>query len=268
MPNPEQVDAILLTEQRGRVRILTLNRPKSRNALNIDLIETLRRELAAADADEQVDVVVLTGTDPAFCAGVDLRELGSRDDNANRVAVEGIPVGHPWRPLSKPVIGAVNGAAITGGLELALACDFLIASDRARFADTHARVGVLPGWGLTVRLPAAVGRGFALRMSLSGDFVPAGDALRAGLVTQVVPHEVLLETALAVANTISGNDTRAVRTLLGSYRSAGEHVEVPALASEATVSEAWLAQFTPESVAQRREAVIDRGRAQNTVAGQ
>ncbi|WP_068280557.1 enoyl-CoA hydratase [Aldersonia kunmingensis] len=268
MSDQSPLESVLLTEQRGRVRVLTLNRPKSRNALSMALIGAIRTELADADADDDVDVVILTGTDPAFSAGVDLRELGSSDGDRNLVHVEGIPTGHPWRPLSKPVIGAINGAAITGGLEIALACDFLIASEQARFADTHARVGVLPGWGLTWRLPAAVGRGFARRMSLSGDFVGAEDALRAGLVTQVVPHDQLLDQALEVANTISGNDQSGVRTLLASYRSAEEHIGDPALESEAAVSKAWLAQFNPASVAQRREAVIDRGRAQNTVAGQ
>ncbi|MBD0324330.1 MAG: enoyl-CoA hydratase [Aldersonia sp.] len=256
-------DSILLTEQRGRVRILTLNRPQARNALSTALIETLRHELATADADGEVDVVILTGTDPAFCAGVDLRELGATGGPVQQVWDDDIPIGHPWRPLSKPVIGAINGAAITGGLELALACDFLLASDRARFADTHARVGVLPGWGLTARLPAMVGQGFARRMSLSGDFVGAQDALRAGLVTQVVGHEQLLSAALDVAATIVGNDQRGVRTLLDSYRRADAHVIDPALAVEADTSRKWMADFDPARVEERRGAIVDRGRSQN-----
>ena len=116
MSDQSPSESVLLTEQRGRVRILTLNRPKSRNALSLALIEAIRTELAAADADDEVDVIILTGTDPAFSAGVDLRELGSSDGDRNRVHVEGIPTGHPWRPLAKPVIGAINGAAVTGGL--------------------------------------------------------------------------------------------------------------------------------------------------------
>ncbi|MFF0816944.1 enoyl-CoA hydratase [Rhodococcus sp. NPDC003318] len=254
---------ILLTEQRGRVRIVTLNRPESRNALTSSLITDLRAALDAADGDDGVDVVILTGADPAFCAGLDLRELGATGGNAERVADDGVPIGHPWRPLSKPVIGAVNGAAITGGLELALACDFLIASERARFADTHARVGVLPGWGLTARLPAAVGRGVARRMSLSGDFVDAEQALRVGLVTQVVPHEQLLPTALEVAITVVGNDQSGVRTLLESYRRAEDHLVDPALAVEDATARAWMAGFEPATVAARRADVIGRGREQN-----
>ncbi|MEE2034011.1 enoyl-CoA hydratase [Rhodococcus chondri] len=255
---------ILLTEQRGPVRMLTFNRPRQRNALSSALIDALRSELAAADDDEQTAAVILTGTDPAFCAGVDLRELGADGGNVGLIADDTVPVGHPWKPLSKPLIGAINGAAITGGLEIALACDFLIASDRARFADTHARVGVLPGWGLTYRLPAAVGAGFARRMSLSGDFVDAGEALRAGLVTQVVAHEELLDTALAVATTIAGNDQPGVRTLLASYRRSEEHVAEPALRAEDETSQQWMKDFSPARVAERRADVIARGRAQNT----
>lgn len=256
-------ESILLTEQRGGVRILTMHRPAARNALTSSLIETLRRGLAAADSDDRVDVIVLTGADPAFCAGLDLRELGATGGNAARIADSGIPVGHPWRPLSKPLIGAVNGAAITGGLELALACDFLVASERARFADTHARVGVLPGWGLTARLPAAVGRGFARRMSLTGDFVDAETALRVGLVTEVVAHEQLMPTVLELATSVVGNDQRGVRTLLRSYQRAEDHLVDPALRVEDATSQAWMAEFDPSRVADRRDAVIDRGRVQS-----
>ncbi|MFD3811671.1 enoyl-CoA hydratase [Rhodococcus sp. NPDC058639] len=256
-------EPILLTAQHGSTRVLTFHRPQQRNALSSALIEALRTELAAADDDEQTDVVVLTGTDPAFCAGLDLRELGGSGGNLGRLSDDGIPVGHPWRPLSKPVIGAINGAAITGGLEMALACDFLIASERARFADTHARVGVLPGWGLTSRLPDAVGGAFARRMSLSGDFVDAETALRVGLVTEVVEHDRLLGTALDLAATIAGNDRAGVRTLLASYRRAEEHVVAPALQVENETSRQWMENFTPERVAARRDGVIGRGRAQN-----
>jgi enoyl-CoA hydratase len=260
-------EPIILSEQRGGVRIITLNRPHARNALTADLIDAVRGELAAADADDRVDVVILTGSDPAFCAGLDLRELGATGGNAATISDESVPIGHPWSPLSKPVIGAVNGAAVTGGLEFALACDFLIASERARFADTHARVGVLPGWGLTSRLPAAVGRGFARRMSLSGDFVDARQALRVGLVTEVVAHGRLLTAAVDVAVSIVGNDQAGVRTLLESYRRAEDHLVEPALAIEDETSRNWMREFDPTRVAARRSAVIGRGRAQNAGAG-
>jgi enoyl-CoA hydratase len=259
------IDPVLLIEQRGRVRILTFNRPKSRNALNPALIGSLRAELADADADEKTDAVILTGSDPAFCAGVDLREFGNIGDDV-KPSGDGIPTGHPWRPLSKPVIGAINGAAVTGGFELALACDFLIASDRARFADTHARVGLVPRWGLTSRLPAAVGRGFARRMSFSGDFVTAAEALRVGLVTQVVEHETLLTATVELVLSIVGNDQFGVRTLLSSYRRAEEHMVDPALQVEDETARNWMKDFEPSRVADRRAEVVGRGRMQNAVS--
>jgi enoyl-CoA hydratase len=259
------IDPVLLIEERGRVRILTFNRPESRNALNPALIARLRAELADADADEKTDAVILTGSDPAFCAGVDLGEFGNIGDDV-KPSGDGIPIGHPWRPLSKPVIGAINGAAVTGGLELALACDFLIASDRARFADTHARVGLVPRWGLTSRLPAAVGRGFARRMSFSGDFVTAAEALRVGLVTQVVEHETLLTATVELVLSIVGNDQLGVRTLLSSYRRAEEHMVDAALLVEDETARKWMKDFEPSLVADRRAEVVGRGRMQNAVS--
>ncbi len=124
-----------------------------------------------------------------FCAGLDLKELGDSSELPD--------ISPQWPPMTKPVIGAINGAAVTGGLELALYCDILIASEQARFADTHARVGLLPTWGLSVRLPQKVGVGMARRMSLTGDYLSAADALRAGLVTEVVPHDQLLADGAA-----------------------------------------------------------------------
>lgn len=251
----------LLTDTHGRVRILTLNRPSVRNALTAHLIREVREALAAADLDTAVDAVILTGADPAFCAGLDLRQLGS--DGGNLVTDSATPVGHPWMPLTKPIIGAINGAAITGGLEFALACDFLVASERAQFADTHARVGVLPGWGLSVRLPEAVGLRYARRMSVTGNFVDAAEALRVGLVTQVVSHSELLSTALSLAVDIVGNEQSGVRAVLGEYRAVQAHVVDPGLAEEGRVSSQWMKGFRPGDVEQRRSTIVERGRGQS-----
>src|ERR1700746_1802929 len=207
-------DDILLIHTDDRVRTLTLNRPQSRNALSAALRDLFFTALADAEADDAVDVVILTGADPVFCAGLDLKELGGQS---------ALPDISPrWPTMTKPVIGAINGAAVTGGLELALYCDVLIASEQARFADTHARVGLLPTWGLSVRLPQKVGVGLARRMSLTGDYLSAADALRAGLVTEVVPHEQLLGAARQVAASIVGNNQNAVRALLASYHRIDE----------------------------------------------
>ena len=245
----------------GATSLITLNRPDARNALTGTLIVALREALADADADDSVQAVVLTGADPAFCAGVDLRMLGT-EGGWDEVNVPGVPLGFPWIPLGKPVIGAINGATVTGGLELALACDILVASERARFADTHARVGMMPAWGLTARLPAAVGWGFARRMSLSGNFVDAPTALRVGLVTEVVPHEDLLSSALSLAADIGNNNQRAVSALLSSYREAQQHELDPQLVTEERNSAAWMASFDPAQVAAARDQVMSRGRQQ------
>ena len=136
----------LIVEDAGAVRLLTLNRPSARNALGGDLISALYRALCAADADDGVRVAVITGSDPAFCAGVDLKEA-ARDGEAYFRRYETEDCIGQVALMRKPVIGAVNGATFTGGLEIALGCDFLVASERAVFADTHARVGVLPAAG-------------------------------------------------------------------------------------------------------------------------
>src|SRR3954465_14455735 len=127
---------VVLTEVADRVATVTLNRPEARNALNSEVLKALPAALSEVDADDEVDVVILTGSDPAFCAGLDLKELGSRPA-ARRDPQEAPVVRKPGPEMTKPVIGAINGVAITGGFELALNCSFLIASERARFADTH-----------------------------------------------------------------------------------------------------------------------------------
>ena len=247
-------DDILLIETSDRIRTITLNRPDSRNALSTALRKQFFAALSDAEADDGVDVVIFTGADPVFCAGLDLKELGNTTELPD--------ISPKWPPMSKPVIGAINGAAVTGGLELALYCDILIASERARFADTHARVGLLPTWGLSVRLPQKVGIGMARRMSLTGDYLSAEDALRAGLVTQVVPHEDLLPTARAVAAAIVGNNQKAVRALLDSYHRIDAEQTSAGLWLEAESARQWMRSATGDDIAASRASVIERGRAQ------
>jgi enoyl-CoA hydratase len=245
-------DDFLLSHTDERVLTLTLNRPESRNALSAALRDRFFAALTEAEADDAVDVVILTGSDPVFCAGLDLKELGGQS---------ALPDISPrWPPMSKPVIGAINGAAVTGGLELALYCDILIASEHARFADTHARVGLLPTWGLSVRLPQKVGVGMARRMSLTGDYLSADDALRAGLVTEVVPHEQLLAAARAAASAIVGNNQNAVRALLASYHRIDESQTNAGLWLEAMAARQF--RTSGDDIAANREAVLQRGRAQ------
>ena len=245
---------ILLIDTTDRVRTITLNRPESRNALSAALRSQFFAALRAAEADDSVDVVIVTGADPVFCAGLDLKELGNTTELPD--------ISPKWPPMTKPVIGAINGAAVTGGLELALYCDILIASERARFADTHARVGLLPTWGLSVRLPQKVGVGMARRMSLTGDYLSAADALRAGLVTDVVAHEGLMAAAQAVAASIVGNNQKAVRALLESDHRIDEDTSGSGLWLEAEAARTWMRSATGDEIAASRASVIERGRSQ------
>jgi enoyl-CoA hydratase len=245
---------VLLIDTEDRVRTLTLNRPQARNALSSELRKRFFQALQDAETDDDVDVVILTGADPVFCAGLDLKELGDSTDLPD--------ISPQWPPMTKPVIGAVNGAAVTGGLEFALYCDILIASEQARFADTHARVGLLPTWGLSVRLPQKVGIGLARRMSLTGDYLSAPDALRAGLVTEVVPHEDLLPTARRVAASIVGNNQKAVRALLASYHRIDAEQTDAGLWIEVASAKQWMNVATGNDIASNRDAVLERGRAQ------
>ena len=257
---------VVLVETTDRVCTITLNRPEARNALNTALHRESAVALAAAESDVDVDVVVLTGTDPAFCAGLDLKELGaggtnladgSRDpDGAARWTN---PVEAVWA-MTKPVIGAINGACVTGGLELALGCDFLVASERAFFGDTHTRVGVVPGGAMSVYLPMAVGLRRAKEISLTGNFVDAHEAHHLGLVNHVVAHEELLGTARALASDIVGNDAVAVRQVKQLF-DEGARLPVGEAVAHARAMFGGVPVESNE-IERRRRAVVDRGRSQ------
>ena len=158
-----QNETVLLIEKQDGVATFTLNRPRSMNALSTKLRDGLLEAFQAVSGDDSVRVVILTGAgDRAFCAGLDLKELAGEGENLSdggtrRAIGGGGDLVAAIEALERPIIGAINGVAITGGFELALACDVLIASTNARFADTHARVGVMPGWGLSQKLPRLIG---------------------------------------------------------------------------------------------------------------
>ena len=193
-------DALVLTEiHPSGYAVLTLNRPTALNALSRALMAQLAERLDAMEADPAVRVLILTGAGKAFCAGLDLKELGS-GQAALGGGEHGVAPRDPVAALQRftgPVIGAINGAAVTGGFELALACDVLLASPAARFADTHARIGVAPGWGLSQKLSRAIGIYRAREVSLTGNWVSAEQAAAWGFVNRVVPAEQLLDEARA-----------------------------------------------------------------------
>jgi enoyl-CoA hydratase len=252
----------VLVERWPRVAVVTLNRPQRRNALSRSLIGRLWEVMTGLDADDDVDVIILTGADPAFCAGVDLKEAAGATGGLLACDME-MPARGLFPALTKPVIGAVNGPAVTGGLELALTCDFLIASDRARFADTHTRVGVMPGGGVTVRLARWIGLPRAKQMSITGNYVDAPTALAWDLVNEVVPHEELLPYCRQLAADAVSNDQRGVRRMLQTYNEVTNTTVDEGWKIEARVSRDWEgAGFDPAEIEARRVQVVERGRSQ------
>ena len=193
----------ILIETRGRVAIITLNRPAALNALNATLIRELGDAVAAYDADERVGCMLLTGSDKAFAAGADIKEMQGlsfveafgRDYGAALTRVSG---------ARKPIVAAVAGYCLGGGAELAMMCDIVIAADTAKFGQPEITLGIMPGMGGTQRLPRAVGKAKAMDMILTGRMIDAAEAERSGLVSRVVPANDLIEEALRVAEKIGG----------------------------------------------------------------
>ena len=241
------------------IRILTIDRPESKNALHGPLRGQLCAAAATADRDDDVRVVVLTAVDPVFSAGVDFKQL-ERGPGETGSPLDVTPAS-ALRAMRKPVICAVNGACVSGALEIALSCSFIVASERARFADTHALLGVVPTWGLTALLPRAVGVRKARQMSITGEFVDASEALRLGLVNHLVPHENLMAFTLELASRVPAN--AAVGEMLSLYARGADMSLTGALAAETSYSlgrtydlEAFTAAGSTAS-ARQREASHD-----------
>lgn len=259
---PIQSENLVLIDRDDGVATVTLNRPDALNALSSGLRAALVAAFDELRDDPQTEVVILTGAGRAFTAGLDLKELGGeveRDDQQS-----GNPdLNRALGTFDRPIIGAINGFAITGGFELALMCDLLIASTEAKFADTHARVGVVPGWGLSQRLPRLIGINRAKELSLTGNFLGAQLAYEWGLVNRVVSPEELLPTCRALARDILSTEpvTRGeIKRIMdqGWYATLGEGLTIELDANRQHSA----AEVTPERVAARRQSIQERGRGQ------
>ena len=191
-------EPVIKVDVENEVALVTLNRPTAMNALSRELRTAIADTFEKLESDPAVRVVILTGAGKAFCAGLDLKELGQGRDTVQGTVETKDPVTSIAR-FSGPIIGAINGVAITGGFELALACDVLICSSEARFADTHGRVGILPGWGLSQRLSRTIGIYRAKELSLTGNFLTAQQAADWGLANRVVAPDELIPAAKKLA---------------------------------------------------------------------
>lgn len=261
-------EPILLVEAEDGIATVTLNRPGAMNALSRELRGALESTFRAIASDPAIGVAILTGAgDRAFCAGLDLKELGGEGRGSTggeiELAVSGGEVVRAIAETPQPVIGAINGFAITGGFELALACDVLVGSTAARFADTHARVGILPGWGLSQKLSRLVGLHRAKELSLTGNFLDSTTACAWGLLNRVVEPADLLPTCRALARDMLTCDPK---TLRGYKRLIDEGFATgfgEALQLEARASRAHTAGVTPDAIANRRAGIQARGRTQS-----
>ena len=257
MPEPSN---LLIERPAEGVVVLTLNRPQSMNALSAALRAELTSAFRTLSHEQTTRVVVLTGAGRAFCAGLDLKELGRKADATDTV-YDGDLLG-AMEGFSGPIIGAINGAAITGGFELALACDVLLASTEARFADTHARVGVMPGWGLSQKLPRLIGIGRAKELSFTGNFLGAQQAEAWGLVNRVVPPQALIPQALALAADMASTLPEMLKAYKRVIDQGYGRTLAEGLKLETETARAWAKNFDPQGVEARREAVRKRGQAQ------
>ncbi|MCI4646306.1 MAG: enoyl-CoA hydratase [Hyphomonadaceae bacterium] len=256
-------EKIILVNHDGPVAIVKLNRPDALNALSRALRAELVRVFNVLSEDENTRVVVLTGVGRAFTAGVDLKEAG---EQGFALGVDGsdIDIARALSEFPWPIIGAINGFAITGGFELALMCDVLLAGEHAKFADTHARVGIMPGWGLSQKLSRLIGISRAKELSLSGNFLDAHTAERWGLVNHVYHADELLPAAIKLAHDMASCDPGMLKSYKrviddGYAMSFGD-----ALMLERERSVEHVKSVTAEGVEAARKAVTERGRGQQS----
>lgn len=252
-------EPLVVVHHDGPVAVVKLNRPDALNALSKALRAEIVQIFKRLAEDDSIRVVVLTGAGRAFTAGVDLKEAGESGfalgADGGDIDIAKALSAYPW-----PIIGAINGFAITGGFELALMCDVLLASEHAKFADTHARVGIMPGWGLSQKLSRLIGISRAKELSLTGNFIDAHTAERWGLVNHVYHADELMPAAIKLAHDMASCDPTMLRDYKrviddGFATSFGE-----ALALEIERSVEHAKSVSAESVEAARKAVTERGR--------
>lgn len=250
-------------ERDGPVAIVMLNRPDALNALSRALRAEIVDTFARLGEDDSVRAAVLTGAGRAFTAGVDLKEAGETGfalgADGGEIDLQKGLAAFPW-----PIIGAINGFAITGGFELALMCDVLLASEEAKFADTHARVGIMPGWGLSQRLPRLIGISRAKELSLTGNFLDAHTAERWGLVNRVYPADELLPAAIQLGYDMASCDAVMLQKYKKMIDDGFAMTFAEGMAEEIRRSAEHARSVTAESVEAARKAVTERGRGQKS----
>lgn len=256
---------ILQIETDKGIATITLNRPDALNALSFELRQAIAEAFNRLREDEQVRVIILTGAGRAFCAGLDLKELGQTGMGASRP--DGVDLQRAIRETGKPVIAAINGFAITGGFELALACDILVASTEAKFADTHVRMGVIPGWGLSQRLARLIGASRAKQVSFTGNYLDADLAFKWGLVNEVLPGKDLLPYCRKIAEDIVSADPDTLRAVHRLIDYGWEHSLSEGLEEEQRISRAGNRAIAAETLEENRLKVQARGRQQTDRPG-
>lgn len=256
-------DNIVLVERDGPVALVTLNRPDALNALSRALRAEIVRVFTELKDDPEIRAVVLTGAGRAFTAGVDLKEAGQTgfalgaDEDSKAINILAAMDAYPW-----PIIGAINGFAITGGFELALMCDVLLASENARFADTHARVGIVPGWGLSQKLSRLIGTSRAKELSFTGNFIDAETSERWGLVNRVYPADELVPAAMKLAHEMCSTQPDLLRKYKALIDDGFGMTFAEAMREEVRRSIEHSASVTAGAVEEARKQVTARGRDQ------
>ena len=248
----------ILTETRGRVGLITLNRPQAMNALNIQLLSELLDALASYDADPAIGAMVISGSERAFAAGADIKFMAEASSDEMR-ANGFVELFEGLRKVRKPVIAAVSGFVLGGGCELAMACDMIVASETARFGQPEVTIGVIPGGGGTQRLARAVGKALAMEMILNNRTLSASEALQFGLVNRIVPVERFLEESLSLAAEIA---SRAPLAVVAAKEAVSHAFESPLSAGLAEERRLFYALFDSDDQKEGMLAFIEKRKPQ------
>jgi enoyl-CoA hydratase len=252
-------EPVLLLEKRDAVAVITLNRPQAMNAISLALRTAIAETFRELQQDDSVAAAIITGNGRAFCAGLDLKELSAGGSIESIEYEDTVPA---ILAFDRPIIGAINGVAATGGFELALMCDVLIASTAARFSDTHARLGIVPGWGLSQRLARQIGANRARELHFTGNYLSAEKAEAWGLISRLVEPEQLLPTALALANDMAGCNRAALKAMKQVVNEGLGMSLAEGLKFEKLTAHYANQSITKNDIGAKREEVISRGSAQ------